>query len=149
MAYLTIKNIKISGMAACVPKRIEENIDLPIFASREEAEKVIESTGIARRHVCDNGITASDLAVKAVERLLADLKWSADSVDCLFFVSMTRDYIAPQTACILQDRLGLLCDGLAVGVFRLGIWHECHHLHDADWILQARASHRCRDEHKK
>ena len=90
MSALTTQHVKIIGMAACVPKRIEENIDLPVFASREEAEKVIESTGIARRHVCDNGVTASDLAVKAVERLLADLTWSADSVDCLFFVSMTR-----------------------------------------------------------
>ena len=110
MAYLTINNIKISGVAACVPKRVEENIDLSIFASREEAEKVIASTGIARRRVCDEGVTASDLAVKAVERLLMDLKWSADSVDCLFFVSMTRDYLAPQTACILQDRIGLRND---------------------------------------
>jgi len=110
MPFLTTHHVKIIGMAACVPKRMEENIDLPIFASREEAEKVIASTGIARRRVCDDGVTSSDLAVKAVERLLMDLKWSADSVDCLFFVSMTRDYIAPQTACILQDRLGLRND---------------------------------------
>ena len=27
MAYLTINNIKITGMAACVPKRVEENAD--------------------------------------------------------------------------------------------------------------------------
>ena len=55
--YLTINNTKISGVTACVPKRIEEKVDLPIFASREEAEKVIASTGIARRRVCDSGVT--------------------------------------------------------------------------------------------
>ena len=110
MAHLTVKNIRISGVAACVPKRIEENSDLPIFASREEAERVIASTGIARRRVCDNGVTSSDLAVPAINCLLGNLGWSADTVDCLFFVSMTRDYIAPQTACILQDRLGLRND---------------------------------------
>ncbi len=110
MPALTTHQVKIVGMAACVPKCIEENIDLPIFSSREEAEKVIASTGIARRRVCDEGVTASDLAVKAVDRLLADLKWPVEAVDCLFFVSMTRDYIAPQTACILQDRLGLRND---------------------------------------
>ncbi len=110
MSALTTNNVKIAGVAACVPKRIEENIDLPIFASREEAEKVIASTGIARRRVCDEGVTSSDLAVPAVTQLLGDLGWSADTIDCLFFVSMTRDYIAPQTACILQDRLGLRND---------------------------------------
>lgn len=110
MSALTTRNVKIAGVAACVPKRIEENIDLSIFASREEAEKVIASTGIARRRVCDNGVTSSDLAAPAVKQMLGDLGWSADTVDCLFFVSMTRDYIAPQTACILQDRLGLRND---------------------------------------
>ena len=97
-------------MAACVPSHVEENIDLPIFASREEAEKVIASTGIARRRMCDDGVTASDLSVKAVEQLLSDMQWSTDSIDCLFYVCTSRDYIAPQTACILQHRLGLRTD---------------------------------------
>lgn len=110
MAYLAINNVKISGVAACVPKRVEENVDLPFFANREEAEKVIASTGIARKRVCGKGVTSSDLTVPTVERMLTDLGWCADSVDCLFFVSMTRDYIAPQTSCILQNRLGLRDD---------------------------------------
>ncbi len=110
MAALTTKHVKIVGMAACVPSRIEETIDLPIFANREEAEKVIASTGIARHHVCDDGVTASDFSVRAVQKVLADMKWSATSVDCLFYVCTSRDYIAPQTACILQDRLGFRND---------------------------------------
>lgn len=110
MSALTTHNVKIVGMTACVPSRMEENIDLSIFASREEAEKVIASTGIARRRMCDEGVTASDLSIKAVEQLLPDMQWSADSIDCLFYVCTSRDYIAPQTACILQHRLGLRTD---------------------------------------
>lgn len=110
MSVLTTQSIRVSGLAACVPRRVEENVDLPIFASREEAEKVIASTGIARRRVCEPGTTASDLSVKAVAKLLGELSWAVDSVDCLFYVCMSRDYIAPQTACILQDRLGLRND---------------------------------------
>ena len=67
MGFLTINNIKISGVAACVPKRVEENINLPFFADRAEAEKVIASTGIARKRVCKKGVTSSDLAVPAVD----------------------------------------------------------------------------------
>ena len=107
MGYLTTRNVKIVGLSACVPKRVEENVDLPFFADRVEAEKVVASTGIARKRVCEAGVTGSDLAKPAIVRLLADLGWVADSVDCLFYVSMTRDYIAPQTACILQHELGL------------------------------------------
>lgn len=110
MSALTTKHVKIVGLSACAPSRIEETMDLPIFASREEAEKVIASTGIARHRVCDDGVTASDLSVKAVEKLLADMNWDAASVDCLFYVCTSRDYIAPQTSCILQDRLGLRND---------------------------------------
>ncbi len=97
-----------------MPSRVEENRTLPIFASQEEAEKVIISTGIERRRVCDDGVTASDLSVKAVERLLADLSWQATDVDCLFYVCTSRDYIAPQTACILQHRLGLRLDAFVM-----------------------------------
>ena len=107
---LSIPNIRIAGMCACVPSAIEENIDLPVFASRQEAEKVIASTGIERHRLADEGVTASDLSVKAVERMLQDLSWLPEEVDCLFYVCTSRDFIAPQTACILQDRLGLRHD---------------------------------------
>lgn len=110
MSALTTKHVKIVGLSACVPSRIEENIDLSIFANLEEAEKVIASTGIARHRVCDEGVTASDLSVKAVEKLIAGMNWDASTVDCLFYVCTSRDYIAPQTACILQHRLGLRND---------------------------------------
>jgi len=97
-------------MSACVPERVEENLRLPIFATRAEAEKVIASTGIHRRHVVEAGTTASDMTVRAVERLLHDMEWPASSVDMLLYVCTSRDFIAPQTSCILQSRLGLRQD---------------------------------------
>lgn len=110
MSKLTINNVRIAGMAACVPSEIEENLTLPIFSSEEEARKVIASTGIERHRKAGEGVTASDLSVKAVERLLADMGWAPEEVDCMFYVCTSRDFIAPQTACILQDRLGLRND---------------------------------------
>lgn len=110
MSKLTINDVRIAGMSACVPRDVEENKDLPIFSSPQEAEKVIASTGIERHRAVRDGVTASDLSVKAVERLLEDLGWKAEEVDCLFYVCTSRDFIAPQTACILQDRLGLRTD---------------------------------------
>lgn len=114
MPQLTTSFVRLAGMAACVPPGVEENIGLPIFASRKEAEKVIASTGIERRRVCAAGVTASDLSVKAVGGLLDALGWEAASVDCLFYVCTSRDYIAPQTACILQRRLGLREDSFVI-----------------------------------
>lgn len=107
---LTINNVRIAGISACVPKTVEENISLPIFKDKEEAQKVIASTGIERKRISDVNTTTSDMGFAAAKKLIADLKWEKDSIDCLIFVSQTRDFTVPQTACLLQDRLGLRND---------------------------------------
>lgn len=110
MSQLSINNVRIAGMSACVPATVEDNRTLPIYNDEADALKVIASTGIERHHKVEEGTTASDLSVKAVERLLAAMEWSAEEIDCLAYVCTSRDYIAPQTACILQDRLNLRHD---------------------------------------
>ena len=110
MSQLTINNVRIAGMSACVPATVEDNRTLPIYKDEADALKVIASTGIERHHKVDKGVTASDLTVKAVEGLLDKMGWEPQEVDCLAYVCTSRDYIAPQTACILQDRLKLRSD---------------------------------------
>lgn len=110
MSQLTINNVRIAGMSACVPATVEDNLTLPIYKDQSEAQRVIASTGIERHHKVDDGVTASDLTVKAVERLLQDMGWQSQDVDCFAYVCTSRDYIAPQTACLLQDRLKLRGD---------------------------------------
>jgi 3-oxoacyl-[acyl-carrier-protein] synthase-3 len=106
MAFLEIKNVKIVGISACVPKEIEENLTLPVLSSKEEASKFIESTGIERRHISQKH-TTSDLCCSAAEKLISDLGWNKSDIDALIFVTQGPDYILPATSCILQDRLGL------------------------------------------
>ena len=110
MSFLTIDKVKIVGLAACVPPTVEENLTLPIFTDESEAKKVIASTGIERKRVVKPGTTASDLSFQAINKLLSRLHWSADSVDALIYVCTSRDYIAPITSAILQDRLGFRND---------------------------------------
>ena len=110
MSQLTINNVRIAGMSACVPATVEDNLTLPIYHDENEARKVITSTGIERHHKVEPGTTASDLTVRAVERLLADMGWSTEDVDCFAYVCTSRDFIAPQTSCVLQHRLGLRGD---------------------------------------
>lgn len=110
MSFLTIHNVKLKGLAACLPPDIEENVSLPIFENESEAQKVIASTGIVRKRIARPGTTSSDMAVQAVNILLDKMEWEPESIDCLIFVSQTRDYIAPITAAILQDRLGFRND---------------------------------------
>ena len=110
MSFLTIDKVKMIGLAACVPPTIEENLTLSVFADEAEAQKVIATTGIERKRVVKLGTTASDLSYQAICKLLDKLNWDADSVDALIYVCTSRDYIAPITSAILQDRLGFRKD---------------------------------------
>ncbi len=110
MSFLSINNVKIVGLAACVPPDIEENISLPIFQDKLEAQKVIASTGIERKRVVRPGTTASDLSYQAIQKILLELGWTPNSIDVLIYVCVSRDYIAPITSAILQDRLGFRQD---------------------------------------
>jgi 3-oxoacyl-[acyl-carrier-protein] synthase-3 len=106
MAHTTIGGVKISGIAAAVPKK-KVALD-PYYQAfgREEVDKIIESTGIAERRA-DPEICTSDLCFAAAESLLAELQWDRSSIDLLVFLSQTPDYTLPATACCLHGRMGL------------------------------------------
>jgi 3-oxoacyl-[acyl-carrier-protein] synthase-3 len=104
---LNISNVCISGSVCYVPKNTIKNIDNAIFRSKEEAEKFIEITGVEeKRHLC-KGTLVSDLCYEAAELLIKKLEWNKDDIGILVMVTQTPDYLIPNTAIILQDRLGL------------------------------------------
>lgn len=120
MAFLKIPHVVIRGISACVPPKVEENRDIP-FYTPEEAEKVIESTGVERKHiVADSGITASDLCLKACERLIDELGWERDSIDLICDVTQTSDYTNHPNVFVLHEKLGLKNECMS-----LDLYHGC------------------------
>jgi len=115
MSFLSFQNIKVSGVAASVPKPVKEIRDLPFFAPGE-AEKVINLTHIERSRIAPKTMCCSDLCYTAADKLLDSLKWNRDEIDVLIFVSLSRDYLTPATSAILQDRLGLSTECYAIDV---------------------------------
>jgi len=106
MSLFHIKNIKVAGIATCVPPTVDKNRENP-YMTAEEAEKFIASTGVVEKRVADKDTTSADLCQQAAEQLMSDMNIDRAEIECLFFVSQTPDYILPATSCILQDRLGL------------------------------------------
>ena len=110
MAFLSFENIRVAGVAAGVPKRVQSNLNLKSgdgsISSEYTPEAFVEVTGVKERRVSES-LCTSDLCYAAAEKLIADLGWDKATIDALIFVSQTADYILPSTACILQDRLGL------------------------------------------
>ena len=118
MANIKIENVRIKGFCACVPSTIEENSDYPYF-DENELERMMPTIGIERRHISKPGQTCSDFAMKAAEKLIEELGWERDSIGLLIFSSPARDHIFPDTACILQGKLGLsnsaMCFDMTLG----------------------------------
>lgn len=106
MAFLDIKNVRITGISAGVPKHIEFTKDNPFVSSEYDYEDFIKSTGICSRRI-DENLTTSDLCCAAGEKLLSDLGWDKRDIEVIIFVTQGPDYICPSTACIVQDRMGL------------------------------------------
>jgi 3-oxoacyl-[acyl-carrier-protein] synthase-3 len=103
MAFLDFKHVRIAGISAAVPQRIEKPKSRSADYSDEEYRM---SVGIMETRV-DDTFTTSDLCYHAAEKLIADLKWAKQEIDGIIFVSQYPDYILPATSPILQDRLGL------------------------------------------
>lgn len=103
MAFLEFKNVRIAGISAGVPKQIMKTVST---TDQYGDEEFIQTTGVREKRY-SNDLTTSDLCYMAAERLIADLSWDRESIDALFFVTQTPDYILPATSCIMQDRLRL------------------------------------------
>jgi 3-oxoacyl-[acyl-carrier-protein] synthase III len=107
MAHITLNDIEIRGITTSVPARFIDNTTDEASFGNEEVRRIVELTGVKRRHVAEDGVCASDLCVAAAENLLAQLGWERSSIDLLVYVTQSADYLAPCTSCSLQDRLGL------------------------------------------
>lgn len=107
MAFFKVDRVSIRGISGCVPANVEENIDLPFYASKEEAAQVIAATGIERRHISTPDITASDLCLHAAEKLIEDLGWEKDSIDLIAFCTQNPDYVNQPNSFVVHEKLGL------------------------------------------
>ena len=115
MALFSIPNIRVSGIAGCVPVKEESNYDYD-WISEKERNLLVKTTGVETRRVAEKGVTASDLCYPCAQKLIDDLHWAREDVDAVVFVSQTSDYVMPATAVILQNRLGLSKQCLAFDV---------------------------------
>ena len=114
MATIKFHNVGIRAMSACVPRGVINNKDLGYLIPEDEIRKTIDSIGVQERRIADADVCASDLAYKAALKLLGDNNIAFESIDVLLFMSQTADYRIPATAPLLQERLGLSIDTLAM-----------------------------------
>lgn len=114
MAFLNYKNILVSGISVGVPKNKICNLDIQDISTDYDATSFVEVTGVKERRIGE--LTVSDLAVPAANRLLEELGWEKSEIDGLVVVTQHGDYIVPATSCILQDKIGLNKECMALDI---------------------------------
>jgi len=95
----------IVGTGSQVPERVLTNADLEKMVDTSD-QWITERTGMKERHIAAPGEAASDLAIKACEKALAEAKVRPEELDLIVVGTVTGDMLFPSTACILQKRLG-------------------------------------------
>lgn len=96
---------KISSVGAYVPPRLLTNADLEKMVETND-QWIVERTGIRERHLVDEGVATSDLAVEAAKCCLAKRGIGANEVEVIIVATVTPDMLFPATACLVQDKLG-------------------------------------------
>jgi len=97
----------IKGISYYLPEKILTNEQINAEFPEWTVEKINTKIGIKQRHIAAEDETASDLALKAVNKLFEEYDIDRNTIDYLILITQSPDYILPTTACILQERLGL------------------------------------------
>ena len=97
----------IVQIASYIPKRKLDNIALGQQFGKE-ANFIIDRIGAHFLPVIGDEEETSDIAVKALNRLLARVELNKDDVDCLVLCTQNPDGCGlPHTSAIIQDKAGL------------------------------------------
>ena len=100
-------NAHILGTGSYLPMRRMSNDDLSKIVDTSD-EWITSRTGIKARHIAAENEQTSDLAVKAAQAALADAGIVATDIDLIIVATSTPDMTFPATACIVQNKLGIV-----------------------------------------
>ncbi len=103
---MTKSHIHIIGTGSYIPHKVLTNRDLEKMVDTTD-EWITTRTGIKERHVAAKDEAASDLAVAASRKALADAGVKAEAIELLVVATATPDMFFPSTACFVQYALGI------------------------------------------
>jgi 3-oxoacyl-[acyl-carrier-protein] synthase-3 len=103
----TISGVSVKGIQTTIPRNVVKVESYADVFGEKEIRRIIKGTGFEELRIVNEDETTSDLCFTAAKALLEKLEISPDSIDGLVFISQTPDYKLPATSNILQNRLNL------------------------------------------
>ena len=98
----------IKAISYYLPEKVITNEELVKEFPEWSVEKVAQKVGVESRHLAAKDETAGDMAEKAARKMFEEYKIDPKTIDFLMLCTQSPDYFLPSTACVLQDRLGIL-----------------------------------------
>ena len=98
-------NCYIHALCGYVPDAVLTNDDLSAMVDTND-EWITSRTGIKRRHKLNADQNASDLAVEAAQKTLAQCGVKAEQLTHIIAATCTPDAISPSVACLVGGKIG-------------------------------------------
>ena len=108
--------LSIRKISYHLPLKLETNEQLKEDNPGWDVDKVATKIGIFQRYIAAEDETSLDLGYKACNKLFHEFHISLSDINGLLFVSQSPDYALPPSSCILQERLKLSQDIIALDI---------------------------------
>jgi 3-oxoacyl-[acyl-carrier-protein] synthase III len=102
-----MKHSRITGTGSYLPERILTNAELERSIDTTD-EWIFTRTGIRERHIVAEGQFTSDMALEAAKKAIEAANVDIQSIDLIVLATTTPDRTFPSTACLLQQKLGII-----------------------------------------
>ncbi len=115
---LYFKDKEITGMLVILPSNeiyFEEEMENYNFSTAKSL-KLKAALGLNKRRVVQEGVCASDLAIKGLDYLFSNGKLVKEEIDALLFVTQSPDYIMPPTSNVIQGHFNLKQDMICLDI---------------------------------
>lgn len=115
---LYFKDKEITGILVVLPSNeiyFEEEMENYNFSTAKSL-KLKAALGLNKRRVVEEGVCASDLAIKGLDYLFLNGKLKREDIDALLFVTQSPDYIMPPTSNVIQGHFNLKQDIICLDI---------------------------------
>lgn len=96
----------IKHISSYIPKTKVTNDQIAAKFPDWNSQKIFEKIGIKTRNITNPSEFTSDIATKAIKKLLTEHGINKEDVDYLIICTQSPDYFLPTTACIVQNKVG-------------------------------------------
>ncbi|MDP2883836.1 MAG: beta-ketoacyl-ACP synthase III [Ignavibacteria bacterium] len=101
---MTKRRATITAVGHYAPPKVLTNAELEKMVDTND-EWIRTRTGVSERRILEQGAT-SDLAVGAIQNMLAHRKIEVTEIEIIIIATVTPDMFFPSTACVVQDKIG-------------------------------------------